>query len=74
MAEVPLGGVLKVLIAAEVVADIHDERLSSTVVLTDIQTLTGAEILDGSKEGGVQVGDKHLWVDIVQVPGKVVTV
>lgn len=26
----------------------------------------------GSIEGGVQVGDKHLWVDIVQVPGEVV--
>lgn len=26
----------------------------------------------GSVEGGVQIRDKHLWVDIVQVPGKVV--
>lgn len=28
----------------------------------------------GSIEDGVQVRDKHLWVDIVQVPGKVVAV
>lgn len=34
------------LIAAEVVADVHDERLPSAVVLTHIQTLTGAEVLD----------------------------
>lgn len=27
-------------------ADIHDERLSSTVVLTHVQTLIGAKILD----------------------------
>lgn len=27
-----------------------------------------------SVEGGLQVRNKHLWVDIVQVPGKVVTV
>lgn len=25
-----------------------------------------------SIEGGVQVRDKHLWVDIVQVPGEIV--
>lgn len=28
----------------------------------------------GSVEGGLQVRNKHLWVDIVQVPGKVATV
>lgn len=31
-------------------ADIHDERLSSTVVLAHIQTLIGAEILDLHKD------------------------
>lgn len=34
------------LIAAKVVADIHDEGLPSAVVLTYIQTLIGAQILD----------------------------
>lgn len=41
------------LVAAEVVADIHDEGLpASAVALAYIQALMGAEILDLRKEGG----------------------
>lgn len=37
-------------------------------------TMVVGKLTHGSIEGGVQVRDKHLRVDIVQVPGKVVAV
>lgn len=74
MAKVPLGCILKVLVAAKAVAGVHDEGLPSMVLLTHIQALIDAKVLYSSIEGGFQVRNKQLWVDVVQEPGKVMTV
>lgn len=46
MAKFLLGCVLKVLVASEAVAGVHNERLPSMVVFTHIQTLIDAKVLD----------------------------